>query len=130
MAKAEDRVTELEVQAEGRDRQKYVDIGTSLLGGLLGGRRSSRSLSSAARRATSSQRQSSSSRQRLESARNRVAEKIEDLDQLEAELADALLEIDDEWSAKASEIGETQVPLEKSDISVEDLMVVWLPMQD
>ncbi len=130
IAKAEDRVTELEVQSQGRDRQKYVDIGTSLLGGLLGGRKSSRSLSSAARRAYSGQTQSSNSKQRLESARNRVAEKVEDLGQLEADLADALFEIDDEWSAKAGEIDSTQIPLEKSDISVDDLMLVWLPAAD
>ncbi len=127
IAKAEDRVAEIEVQSKGRSTQNMVDIGTSLLGGLLGGRRRSRSLASSARRAYSGQRQSSSTKQRLESARNRVAEKIDDLEELEAELADALVEIDDEWAEKAGQITEFAVPLEKSDISVDDLMLIWLP---
>lgn len=129
LAKAEDRVEELEVQAEGRKQQQWVDIGSSVLGGLLGGRSSARGMASTARRVSSSRRQKASSESRLDSAQNRVAEKIDALEDLEAELQDALIEIDDEWSAKAAEIEEFEVPLEKNDITVEDLMLVWLPIE-
>jgi len=129
LAKAEDRVEELEVQAEGRKQQQWVDIGSSVLGGLLGGRSSARGMASTARRVSSSRRQKASSETRLDSAQNRVAEKIDALEDLEAELQDALIEIDDEWSAKATEIEEFEVPLEKTDITVEDLMLVWLPIE-
>ncbi len=129
LAKAEDRVAELEVQADGRRNQQIIDIGTSVLGGLLGGRRRSRGLATAARRVASNRRQSSSTKARLESARNRVGEKIEDLDQLETDLQDALFEIDAEWSTKAKAVEEVEIPLEKTDIAVEDFHLVWLPVR-
>ncbi|MGH1504318.1 MAG: ATP-binding protein [Acidimicrobiales bacterium] len=127
LAKAEDRVAELEQQKKGRKTQNIIDIGSSLLGGLLGGRRSARSMAGAARRVASGSRQSSSIGARLESAQNRVAEKVEDLEELEVELQDALIEIDDEWSEKAAAVEPFEVPLEKTDITVEDLRLVWLP---
>lgn len=126
LAKADDRVNELEVQVQGRKQQNLIDIGSSLLGGLLGGRGRSRKMASAARRAASGRRQSASSGARLESARSRVAEKIDDLEELELDLAEALIEIDDEWSAKATSVEEVDIPLEKNDITIEDFSLVWL----
>ncbi len=128
LAKAEDRVAELESQAKGRKTQNIIDIGSSILGGLLGGRRSTRSMAGAARRVASGSRQSGSIEQRLASAENRVAEKIEDLDELELELAEAVIDIDDEWSTKAAAVETFEVALEKTDITVEDLILVWLPV--
>ena len=128
LAKAEDRVAELEVQTEGRKQQHIIDIGASVLGKLLGGRSRSRGLASAARRMSSGNRQRASSEARLESARNRVAEKVEDLNELEFDLQEAMIEIDDEWSTKATVIEAVEVPLEKSDISIADLMLVWIPI--
>ncbi len=129
LAKAEDRVAELEIQVRGREQQKWVDIGTSVLGGLLGGRSRTRGLATAARRMSSGSRQKASSQARLESAQNRAAEKIGQLEELERDLQDAVIEIDDEWSAKAETIEEFQVPLEKNDITVDDLLLVWLPVE-
>ncbi len=128
LAKAEDRVIELEEQAKGRKAQNAINIGTSILGGLLGGRSKTRGMASAARRAASGSRQSGSIETRLDSARNRVAEKIEDLDQLELELQEAVIEIDDEWTEKAEDIEVVEIPLEKTDITVDDFMVVWVPV--
>jgi hypothetical protein len=129
LAKAEDRVAELETQAAGRKQQQVVDIGSSILGGLLGGRSRTRGLATAARRYSSNRRQQASVEARLESAQNRAAEKIEDLDELEAELQDAVIEIDDEWSGKADAVEEVEVPLEKTDIRVDDPLLVWLPVR-
>ncbi|MGF1599555.1 MAG: ATP-binding protein [Acidimicrobiales bacterium] len=128
LAKAEDRMAELEVQADGRRQQQWVDIGSSVLGGLLGGRGRARKLASAARRMSSGRQQSASSEARLDSARNRVAEKIEELEELELDLQGALLEIDDDWSKRAAAIVDKPIPLEKSDITIDELMAVWLPV--
>ncbi len=128
LAKAEDRVQELEVQADGRRNAQLIDIGASVLGGLLGGRSRTRGLATAARRMSSSSRQKKSSEARLDSARNRVAEKIEDLDELEMELADAVLDIESEWLEKSQNIEPLEVPLERTDISVDDLMLIWIPV--
>ncbi len=127
LAKAEDRVAELEVQADGRRSSQLVDIGASVLGGLLGGRSRTRSLASAARRMSSGSRMKASAEARLETATNRVAEKVEDLEELEFELQQAVIEIDDEWRTKAEAIESAHIPLERTDTTVEDLMVVWIP---
>ncbi len=127
IAKAEDRVAELETQADGARNKSIVDIGSSILGGLLGGRKRSSSLATAARRAASGTKSTSAVKARLESARNRVAEKVDDLDQLEYDLQEAMIEIDDEWNTKAAAIETTEVPLEKTDISVDDIDFIWLP---
>ncbi|MEM7340669.1 MAG: DUF87 domain-containing protein [Actinomycetota bacterium] len=127
LAKAEDRMSELETQAEGRRNQQWVDVGTSVLGGLLGGRSRTRGLATAARRAASGARMSSAAKKRVEAARNRVGEKIDELEDLEYELNEAVIEIDDEWSTKADDVTTVEIGLEKNDISVEDFVLVWLP---
>ncbi|MGH1489282.1 MAG: helicase HerA-like domain-containing protein [Acidimicrobiales bacterium] len=129
LAKAEDRVAELEIKAQGRKQQQLVDIGASVLGSLLGGRSRTRGMASAARRMSSGSRQSASAKASLESAQNRAAEKIGQLEELEQDLQDAVIEIDDEWTEKAQAVEEYEVPLEKSDITVDDLMLVWLPIE-
>ncbi len=126
LAKAEDRVEELEVQTKGREREQWLRVGGSVLGGLLGSRRSARGLASAARGVASGQRQKAAAETRLESAKNRVMEKIDELEDLELELGEALIEIDDEWTEKATAIESFEVPLEKTDITVDDLCVVWV----
>ncbi len=128
LAKAEDRVNELEVQQEGNRTQQFVDLGTSLLGGLLGGRRRASGMATAARRAASGRRQAQSAEARLDTAENRVAEKVEELEELEHRLQDAIIEIDDEWSAKAEDIEPIEVTLEKADITITDFVLVWVPM--
>jgi hypothetical protein len=129
LAKAEDRVAELATQAQGRQTHQWVEVGSSILGGLLGGRSSTRGLATAARRMSSGRRQQASAEARLESAQNRAAEKIDQLEELEVELQEAVIEIDDEWSAKAALIEEVEIPLEKSDITVDDPVLVWLPVE-
>ena len=129
LAKAEDRVAELEVRAEGQRNRQWVDVGTSILGGLLGGRSGARGLATSARRMSSGRSRRASIETRLESAQNRAAEKIDELADLEAELQEAVIEIDDEWSARAGAIEEAEIPLERSDITVEDPILVWLPTE-
>ena len=84
-------------------------------------------MAAAARRAVAGRHQSASSGACLETAQNRVAEKIDEIEQLEIDLEDAIIEIDDEWSAKASSIEDIEIPLEKTDITIEDLILIWLP---
>ncbi len=127
IAKAEDRLQQAQIEADGREEQQWVNVGTSILGGLLGGRRRSRSLASAARRMSSGRRQAAAARNRVETAMNRVEEHQEDLEDLEAKLADSLLDIDDVWGERAEAIQEFTVGLEKSDITVSDVMIVWVP---
>ncbi len=127
LAKAEDKVAELEAQESGNKRHQIFDVGASILGGLLGGRKNTRGLASAARKMSSGSKRNSSTKARLESAENRAAEKIEQLEDLEAELQEAVIEIDELWTEKANAIEQVEISLEKTDITVEDMICLWVP---
>jgi hypothetical protein len=64
----------------------------------------------------------------VETATNRVSEKQQALADLEADMADELAGIADEWDAKASAIEALEIPLERSDIRVTELALVWIPV--
>ncbi len=127
LAKAQDRVAEIEAAQSARRESQIIDIGASVLGSLLGGRGRARQLASAARRMGSGRGQAAGGEARLDSARNRVAEKVDELEDLERDVQEALMDIDQDWSAKAAAVQELAVGLEKADVTVEDLMLVWLP---
>ena len=95
---------------------------------FLGGKKSSRSMAADLRRASSKRKQTRTSSQRIQSASNRVEEKAEALEDLENELADELLALDLEWEEKAQAIEELEVGLEKTDITVDELSLVWIPV--
>jgi hypothetical protein len=57
-----------------------------------------------------------------------VVDRQEALAELEADLAEELAAIDDEWAAKASAVETVDVPLEKSDIRVTARSLVWIPV--
>jgi len=127
LAKAEDRVEELETQSEGNRSHQIMDVGASILGGLFGGRSKTRGLASAARKASSSRRTASNTAARLETAQNRLDEKVDALEDLEEEVASSVIEIDHKWSTISENIEEVAIPLEKTDISVKDMILVWVP---
>ncbi len=127
--KAEDRIRELEHDVSSRGREQALDIGMSVLGSVLGGRRSTRSILGGARRASSKGRVKANAEERLQTAENRLAEKVDELDELETELTDALFEIQSDWDDRAREIEVLEVPLEKTDISVDEFALVWIPQR-
>ena len=122
--KSEDRVRELEADVSSRGKDQILDIGMSVLGGVLGGRRSTRSILSGA---SSKRRVKGNVEERLKTAENRLADKVDELDELETELTDSLWDIQSEWDDKAKEIDTIEVPLEKTDISIDEFSLIWIP---
>ncbi len=47
---------------------------------------------------------------------------------LEAELAAEVADLDAEWATKAGNIQPVSIPLEKTDVAVTDLRLVWVPV--
>ncbi|MFT7474619.1 MAG: hypothetical protein ACI81L_001544 [Verrucomicrobiales bacterium] len=125
--KAEDRIRELEADVQSRGRDQILDIGMSVLGGVLGGRRSTRSILGGARRASSKRRVKANAEERLHTAENRLSDKVDELDELETELTDSLWEIQSDWDDKAKNVEPIEIPLEKTDISIDDFSLVWIP---
>jgi hypothetical protein len=90
---------------------------------MLTGRRSSRSLSTAATKRSTTRR----AEQRLRSAETEFTNLVEDLEELKEDLEEEILEIDAEWRDKAGEIEVVEIGLEKSDISIDEVALVWVP---
>jgi hypothetical protein len=129
---AEDRADVLAEEATGKRNSELLSTAGSILGGLLGGRRSRGGLvgsvlgkagTAAARRG-----RSRASEERVEAAQNKAAGLVADLEDLAAELAVELTEIDTRWAALAKDITTTSIALERSDVKVTELVVAWVPV--
>jgi phage host-nuclease inhibitor protein Gam len=88
-----------------------------MLGGLFG--RSS--LSASARRASSAQ-------NRVTAARDKVEDLQSAIDDLRIELDEEAAAIREQWESRASATSTLEVPLEKSDVKVSSIGLVWIPM--
>ncbi len=93
---------------------------TTLLDGLFGGRRSRTSIVTEARRAAASA-------ARVEAARDKAAVAEQEILDVEEDLRSEVTALDAEWAGKAAAITTMQIPLERSDVSVADLRLLWIP---
>ena len=125
---AEDRMSQAEAAQASRSADELVSGVGDLLGSIFGGRASARSIARGAGTAARRRGRASEAAKRVDTAANRVEEKVQALADLEADMADELAAIADEWDAKAAATDPLEVPLEKSDIRVTDLSLVWIPV--
>jgi hypothetical protein len=123
LSKAESRVRELEAQASARNQQSLMTGAGELLGALLGGKMRSTSLSKMA----SQGRQAAAADARLQTAQDAMGEKAAEVEQLETVLAEDLEAITAKWSEIVEQIEEIQIGLEKTDVTVDELVLVWVP---
>ncbi|HWM20947.1 MAG TPA: helicase HerA-like domain-containing protein [Ilumatobacteraceae bacterium] len=130
---AEDRADVLAEEATGKRNSELLSTAGSILGGLLGGRRSRGGLLGSvlgkAGTAAGRRGRSRASEERVEAAANKVAGLVADLADVEAELAAELTEIDARWMALANDITSTSVALERTDVKVTTLVVAWVPVR-
>ncbi len=121
------RVAELEARAGDAKQHELVSAAGDLLGSFLGGRRSARSVLGKVKGVSSRRKQTSAAGQRVESALAAVEAKTMELADLEAELVDELAEIQARWADVAAEVEEVEVGLEKTDVDVRQLALIWVP---
>ena len=118
----------MQESAEATARNEWIGGAADVLGGFLGGKASTRSIARSVTGATSRRGRGSTAGQRLESAQNKVADTAAQRDDLVAELEQAIVDIGREWDAKATAIETVDVPLEKTDVKVLQLGLVWIPV--
>ena len=118
------KVDQAALDEETRRQEEMASGVGSLLGVLLGGRRSTRSLSTVASKRSMTRK----AQQRRAGAEARLTDKVEDLQALEDDLAGELAQLDTTWSAKAAQVETVPLDLDKSDVTVSELAVVWLPV--
>jgi hypothetical protein len=121
LATAHRRMQELEIDADTRKRDEWMSGAGDVLGVLLGGRRS-RSLSGASRRRSQTQR----TEQRLRTAQAKVQDKVDAIAELEQDLVLEVEDINDKWEDIAAELDTIEVGLEKTDIAVDEVALVWV----
>jgi hypothetical protein len=61
-------------------------------------------------------------------AQDKVASLQDDLEELEADLAETVVEIQAAWEAKAGDVTTMPVSLERTDVSVAQLVLAWVPV--
>ena len=120
--KAEDKVEVEEAQYRQNRMSSYVSAGSTLLGALLG-RRSTRSAGTTVR----SFGRSAKDKDDIGRAKDNLEELQQEYEDLEAEFNEAVDELEDKLSVDNLEFTDLKVTPRKSDISVEDFGVVWLP---
>jgi len=120
---ADRRVQELDVDTRSRSQQEMVAGAGALLSMFLGGRRSTRSLSGFASRRSTTVR----TKERLESAKGKAQDVENDLADLEQDLADELQAIADRWEEAAGNITTHRIPLDRTDIRVDEVVLLWVP---
>ncbi|MEZ4702018.1 MAG: DUF87 domain-containing protein [Rhodothermales bacterium] len=126
--KAKDQLEQLREDHSARKTDEMLSGVGSLLSVFLGGRKSSRSIATDLRRASSKRTQTRKVSSRMELAEDKVSDKLAELESLEEELGDALLKLDEQWDDISREIEEIEVSLEKSDIRVASVSLVWIPV--
>jgi hypothetical protein len=121
---ADARVRELEVDASSRKKNEVVSGLGDFLGAFLKGRLGSTTLSKVASRRTAS----SKAAARVETAEVKLSARQEDLKDLEQELQDAVISIQEEHDAMALARESLEIGLEKTDIRVAEIKLVWVPV--
>jgi hypothetical protein len=53
---------------------------------------------------------------------------MNELEQLEDKLAEDIIEISAKWKSAAIQIEEVEISLDKTDVDVEDVGVLWIPI--
>jgi hypothetical protein len=124
ISSADARVRELEAAVSAKKQEELMSGAGDLLGAFLGGRRSSNPLGKAASRRAATQK----AQARADTAAEKLTDKRDDLVELEDELAEAIGEIKDKYDEAAPAVETVEIGLEKTDIRVAALKLVWVPV--
>ena len=121
---ADARVRELEDTAAAKQQEELLSGAGDLLGAFLGGRKGSNPLGKAANRRAATRK----AQARADSATAKLTVKQQELVELEDDLAQALSEVAEEHTAMIDAVETIEIGLEKTDIRVAELKLVWLPV--
>jgi hypothetical protein len=128
---AEDRTAVLAEEAKGKKTSEFFSTAGSMLGGLLGGRKSKTKMvgdllgdagSAAGRRG-----RTSASDRRVDAAENKVQRLLDQYDELEGELEQDVADITTRWDEAAAAVTTITVGLERTDVDVTQLVLAWVP---
>ena len=118
----------MEEAARARRNEELVGGAGALLGAVLGGRGRTRSLVRGLGGTAGRRGRSRTASQRRETVGNRAEEAAAAMADLEADLQDELVVIAAEWDDKAGQVEPLPIALEKADVALQQVTVVWVPV--
>ncbi|MGB2757301.1 MAG: hypothetical protein WBD02_06515, partial [Acidimicrobiia bacterium] len=125
--KAQSRVEQLQTDTTARRGTELLQNAGSVLGALLGGRKSASSIARSIGAAASRRSQSARTAKRLETAKHELDERQAQVQQIDEDLAVQITALNAEWSSKAEGVDTLAVSLERTDINVTQVALVWYP---
>ncbi len=125
---AEGRADVLREEREGKRNEELLSTVGGVLGGIFGGRRSRGGVFGSLGRAAGKRGRSSAAGARLDAAEDKVQSLSDQLIELQGDLENEVTSIDVRWAASAKEIQPIEVPLEKGDVKITQLVLGWIPV--
>ena len=129
---AEGRAGVLEAEQKGRRNDELFSTAGSILGDLFGGRKSRGGMLGSVFRTTGSaagkRGRTAASGERLDAAEDKIQMLHQQMEDLEGELTQEVTDIDAKWMGIAKNITTLPITLEKSDVKVTQLSLVWIPV--
>ncbi|MGB5730396.1 MAG: DUF87 domain-containing protein [Acidimicrobiia bacterium] len=101
-------------------RSGDIDLVTGTVFDMLTGRSRSRSISSATKARRAAQR-------KVDAATGRVEAKVAEYEAIQEEFQNEVADLVAAWDEKATDVEELTIGLEKTDITVSDTVLVWIP---
>jgi hypothetical protein len=121
-AKAQDAAADAQSAQAEYDAQYGVGATVvGMLGGLFGGKSSRSAVAAQAKR-------QSAANAKVGTVATKAQRAADAVGQLEAELAQEVAELDATWMAKAGNVTTRSIALAKSNVTVADLRLVWIPV--
>jgi len=111
-----------ETEHSARKQQEMIGIGESVLGWVLG-RRSTRSLSTAANR----RRMTAKAGQNIEETRQQIDDLKEEIADLEQDLKEQIEDITVKWASLLDDLDTDDITPRRADVDVRDVLLAWLP---
>lgn len=124
--RAQRKLDTAEAAASTASRDEIVSGVGAVLGALFGGRRGS--LAGKASGFSSRRGRTSRSKQKVESAEDEIASLQQEIENLQEELEDTVDQLRADFQEQAENIETFEVSLEKSDIQIDDIVAVWVPV--
>jgi hypothetical protein len=125
------KVDELERSASAKGQEMWLGTAGTMLGSLLGGRSGSSKLSGMLRGMSGFSGRKSRADQasaRTQAAKETLAARQQELAGLHTQLDEALDAIDAKWADVAARIDTLTIAAEKTDVEVDELAVLWIPV--
>ncbi|MCB0105814.1 MAG: hypothetical protein KDE53_07890 [Caldilineaceae bacterium] len=111
-----------EAEHSARKQQEVIGIGESVLGWVLG-RRSTRSLSTAANR----RRMTAKAGQDVEETRQEIDDLKKEIAELELDLKEQVEDITVKWASLLDNLDTEEITPRRTDVDVRELLLAWLP---